>query len=205
MSETVHDGAVEHALVPEDVTEFWRVMMARYGTRILDINDPTDLSLIQHGLTHMGITDPTVLQHYAITFGTAIYLPFTPGVAIPNWSLWDQIKTCLHEHFHVARARQYEGVEYNFTYQTNSTSRAYFEGEAYRTQLVLEWRYKQTTSDPEALALRLRAYKCNDADISMVTKILKLSLISIKKGALPDGITQFACDWLDARFAGEEA
>ena len=196
---------VQHDLVPEDVIEFWRVMLARYNTRILNINDPADNSLVQHGLSRMGVTDPNVLQNYAITFGTAIYLPFTPGKAVPKWPLWDQIKTCLHEHFHVARSRQFEGVEYGFIYQTNSTSRAYFEGEAYRTQLVLEWRYKGKTSDPEALAEKLRAYKCNDSDISMVAKILRLSLFSIKRGAVPDSVTQFACDWLDARFAGEEA
>jgi hypothetical protein len=112
---------------PEDAIDFWRVMMARYGVTLLDLNLPADRHTVYNGLNKMGMGSDA-LKYYALTFGTRMYLPFEIGKPREDWSLWEQIKCCLHEHFHVGQQRQYEGKEFALIYESNATARAYFRG-----------------------------------------------------------------------------
>lgn len=188
----------------DDVREFWRVMTSRYGTRIIDKNNSVDMKLVADFLDAMKIVDrEAFLRRYVTTIGTRIWLPFTPGVESGGWTLWEQIVVCVHEHHHVYLDRMAgEGLEYEFAYATNSTKRAYIEMECYRCNMCMHWHFLGVALDPVQLAAKLKVgYGCNDADVAMVAKMLKLSLMSIKKGAIPGTATQFAVEYLTARWS----
>jgi hypothetical protein len=151
---------------PEDVSEFWKVMQARYRTSVLDKSVDEDAQGVPHGAC----------------------------------DLWQQIAVCVHEHYHVGQDRSMDGLLFEYSYASNSTTRAYYEAEAYRVNMTLDWRYMGNVLDPAYLASLLKAYNCNEGDIRMVEKMLRVSLVAIKRGAIPGTVTQFACNWLDARW-----
>lgn len=186
----------------DDVIEFWRVMMEHYGATLIDKTSDADMKIVADALNAMGIMDrERFLTGFTTTIGTKIYAPFTPGTPIGGWNLWNQITVCTHECYHIAQSRQFEGIEFGWRYITSATARAYYEVEAYRSDMVLNWRYQNATLNPALLAGVLRdGYACPEADVRMAEKMFRLSLISIKKGAIPGEVTQFACNWLDARW-----
>jgi hypothetical protein len=186
---------------PEDVSEFWQAMQARYRTSVLDKSVDEDARLIAKFLDAMGImSGNTWLENYCSTIGNRIWIPFTPGVPHGAWDLWQQVAVCVHEHYHVGQDRSMDGLLFEYSYASNSTTRAYYEAEAYRVNMTLDWRYMGNVLDPAYLASLLKAYNCNEGDIRMVEKMLRVSLVAIKRGAIPGTITQFACNWLDARW-----
>ncbi len=187
---------------PEDVRQAWRVTCAKYGTVVVDKATAEDQKLIAKILDAMGIVpDDAFMTRFVTTLGSRIYVPFTPGTATPIWSLRAQVDVLGHEHEHVWQDRGAGGVEYAFRYATNSTMRAYYEMQAYRVDMAIEWQLWRNELDPSAVASVLRNYDCDEADIVMVTKMLRLSMVSIRKGAVPSEVARFVIDWMIARWS----
>lgn len=191
--------SVTRPINPTLVSDLWDTTTAHYGTRIasgsVDDQNRFDRFLADNHF------DSTFRQHFAVTLGDVIYLPFRPGfpVAGPWGDLWEQIYCCGHEHHHIWQARQQEGVLYRFAYESDSTKRAFYETECYRVAMALAWHFNCVSLDPKQLAAKLQHYACSAADIRMSEKILSLSLTSIQAGALPGEVCRFVAGWLDAR------
>ncbi len=191
-----------HKITPADVRDFWAAMTAHYNVRVVDKNSSAEMQMVADHLDRLGIVDHDAFLHdFVTTLDESIYTPFEIGVPTGRWDLWQQMIVLPHEIRHIEQNRAKEGLLYEFEYASNSTKRAFYEMEGYRCQMSLAWIFRGEELSPAGLASVLKvAYNCNDADVAMVTKMLQLSMISIKKGAIPSPSCQFAYHWMHARF-----
>jgi hypothetical protein len=190
----------------DDVREVWRVTCAKYGTTVVDKRTAEDQKLIARILDAMGIVpDADFMTRFVTTLGNRIYVPFTPGTVTPIWSLRAQVEVLVHENEHRVQdllAGPDPNLEYEFNYATNSTKRAYFEMVCYRAGIATRWRLWREEPDMNRIAQSMKeSYACDDADVAMVLKMLKLSWISIRKGAMPSEVARFVCEWFEARWS----
>ena len=186
----------------DDVRELWRVTCAKYRTTAVVEWTAEDIAKVRKVLASMGIVpSPDFMEKFVVTIGDGIYVPFRPGIAGVRWTLRQQVDVVAHEHEHVVRDRAPPGIEYEFGYATNATTRAYDEMQAYRADMVVEWRLWRTALDPQSIASMLKDYGCGADDVAMVAKMLRLSMISIRKGAMPSEPARFVCDFLEARWS----
>lgn len=191
---------------PADVREAWRVTCARYGTTVVDKATAADQKLIAKILDAWGIVpDERFMHSFVTTIGSRICVPFTPGVADEVWSLRDQLEVLVHENEHRVQdllCGPDPNLEYEFAYATNSTKRAYIEMVCYRAGISARWHLWHEAPDMDRIARSMKAsYACNDADVAMVLKMLRLSWISIRKGAMPSEVARFVCEYLEARWS----
>jgi hypothetical protein len=188
---------------PEDVVEFWKVMTEHFATKVVNKADSAEMKFVADALGLMKILDKDAfLKRYTTTIGDKIYIPFTIGEPHESWSLWSQITVCVHEHQHVFQDRAAGGLSFEWNYLTSSAKRAHYEAEAYRTNMVLEWRYQGRMLNPAHLAGLLKNYGCSDVDIAVVEKMLALSIKPIKAGAITSDVCRWGTIWLDARWKG---
>lgn len=186
---------------PDDVREFWKAMQGKWDTQRIDKADASDMRVLADLLNLLGIVDKDrFMRMFTTTVGNRIYTPFEPGVPAEGWSLWQQIRICVHEHHHVFQDRVAGGLGFEWNYITSSAKRAHYEAEAYRCEMVLEWRYQGRMLDPKALAGLLRDYGCSADDVAVAEKMLSLSVPSIKAGAIASDVCRWAVGWLDQRW-----
>lgn len=186
---------------PEDVREFWKAMSAKWDTTRIDKASSTDMKAVAEVLDLLGvINQQDFMRRFTTTIGNRIYTPFEPGTPTSAWSLWEQIKVGVHEHEHIRQDRAAGGLEFEWDYLTSSAKRAHYEAEAYRTAMVLDWRYQGRMPDPKALAELLKNYGCSSTDITVVEQMLRLSVPSIKAGAMASDVCRWAVAWLDTRW-----
>lgn len=185
----------------EDVREFWKAMCAKWDTTRIDKANSNEMKLVGEVMGLLGVVNrQDFMRRFTTTVGTRIYTPFDPGVPTSDWSLWSQITVCVHEHHHVFQDRAAGGLGFEWAYLTNPAQRAHYEGEAYRTNMVMEWRYQGRMPDPYALAALLRYYGCSQSDIDVIGKMLALSIPSIKAGAMTSDVCRWATVWLDKQW-----
>jgi hypothetical protein len=183
---------------PEDVREFWKASLAHWDTTRIDKAKSDEMKLVGEVLSLLGVVDKqNFLRRFTTTIGTRIYTPFEPGVPTSEWSLWSQITVCVHEHHHVWQDRAAGGLGFEWAYLTSSAQRAHYEAEAYRTNMVLDWRYQGRMLNPRDLAAKLRFYGCSTSDIEVAAKMLALSVPSIKAGAIASDVCRWSVGWLD--------
>lgn len=186
---------------PTDVVAFWQVLTGHFDTQVVDKLQSAEMQAIAEALDLMGIVDKqTFLRRYTTTLGTRICIPFTVGVPNEDWPLWQQVCVAVHEHEHVHQDRAAGGLGFEWNYLTNPAQRAHYEAEAYRTNMVLEWRYQGRMFNPTVLASLLMHYGCSVADVQVAEKMLALSIPAIKAGAIASDVCRWGCNWLDARW-----
>lgn len=187
--------------MPADVVEFWKAITTHYGTTLVDKASSEEMKFVAEALDLMQVVDKhAFLTNYTTTIGDKIYLPFTPGTPTDAWPLWQQIVVGVHEHVHCAQSRGVGLPAFNWNYLTSPAQRAQYEAEAYRTGMVLEWRYQGQMLNPTTLAQLLMFYGCSAADIAVTEKMLALSIPAIKAGAAGSDVCRWAMTWLDARW-----
>jgi hypothetical protein len=185
----------------EDVVEFWKAMQHQYATTRIDKANSAEMKIVAELLGLLGVLDKKAfLEKYTTTIGDKIYAPFTPGVPTADWSLWSQIAVCVHEHHHVYQDRAAGGLRFEWDYITSSAKRAHYEAEAYRTNMVMEWKYQGRMINPLYLAKLLANYGCSISDIEVAEKMLRLSMPAIKQGAIASDVCRWATIWLDKRW-----
>ena len=183
-----------------DVRAFWDHLCQTMNTHIVTKDDDLGMQLIAGALDAMGIIDTrTFLERYATTIGSQIYLPFTPGVVVGGWSLWNQVLVGVHEHQHVLQDRKAGGLEYEWDYVTSRAARTQYEVEAMRSAMEIDWRYHRHMQSPRRNAELLRQYGCTELDVSVAEKALALAIPTIRAGGLTTVVGASAADWLDRR------
>ena len=186
---------------PDVVREFWAASLARWDTTRIDKANAAEMKLVAEVLGLLGVLNQQdFLRRFTTTVGTRIYTPFDPGVPTPEWALWSQITVCVHEHHHVWQDRAAGGLGFEWAYLTSSAQRAQYEAEAYRTNMVMDWRYQGRMLDPKVLAALLKNYGCSAVDIAVVEKMLALSIPAIKAGAMASDVCRWSATWLDRRW-----
>lgn len=188
--------------VPGDVKDFWAHMSGLYGSKVIEKPNALEMKAAAEFLSLMGIIDKEAfLKRYTTTLGKNIYIPFPLGFVNEYWTLWAQIKICVHEHVHIYQDDHAGGLKYEWDYITSSASRTHYEIEAYRSGMELEWRYQHRMLSPRAQANTLMNYACTAEDIKVAEKALGLSIPAIKAGGITHPVTSEAVRWLDVRFS----
>jgi hypothetical protein len=186
---------------PEDVRDFWTAITKHYDTQRVSKADSQEMKFVSEALGLMGIVDKQAfMERFTTVIDCRIYTPFEPGVPNATWSLWSQIRVAVHEHHHVQQDRASGGLGFKWNYLTSAAARAHYEAEAYRTDMVMEWRYRGKMPDAAVLAGHLKNYGCSDVDVEVVRKMLALSVPAIKRGAITSDVARWAINWLDERW-----
>lgn len=176
----------------------WAYLSGHYRTSIVRKGD-SEMALVAMFLDNMGIVDrERFLSRYTTTIGQTIYVPFVIGDG-DDAALWGQVVTAVHEHQHVEQAQRLGFATFATAYLFDSSRRAAFEAEAYRTTLELHrWRYHETLTDDDCdrIAGKLADYACTPEQIEFAAKYLKTSNKAIAAGAIVNDATKRAVDWL---------
>lgn len=190
-------GKIFRDVQPEQVVAFWHFMQNHFRTSVINKDSTLEMRLVASALDMLGIQRRDhFLRRFATTIGRRIYTPFEVGSPKGGWELWQQIVTCVHEHQHVVQYDR-DGLFYKASYLTDCAARARWEAEAYRSNLELA--YWRTGTTPSALdtASVLKNYGCREADTEVTAKLLLLSDISVRKGAVINEATHVALGWLN--------
>jgi len=184
-------------LTGADVRALWRAMNEHYGTRVIDKSDATEMRLVARVLDLLGIVDrEQFLSRYATTIARRIYVPFQVGEGDAH-ALWSQVVLCAHEHQHVVQHDR-RGLTYEWSYLTSSEARARFEAEAYRCYLELEFWRRGALPSIDELARKLAGYGCDQGDIDLAAKMLRIWAVPIRQGVVLGEASRAVIDWLDA-------
>lgn len=190
---------------PEDVREFWDYMCSRHTVRLIDKHNSKEMKFVADVLNAMGILSrEEFLQHYTTTVPLmpfrGIYAPFTPGEPHEDYSLWGQMRICVHEIDHLIQADKTGELSFSWDYLTNPAERAHYESGAYRSDLEMEWRYQGRLLDPYALSTKLLNYGCSLLDCEVTEKELRHSLPVVRTDTLIEPSSKEAAVWLDERY-----
>lgn len=177
-------------LTPDTVAQLWSLMTAAYGTTVIDKRNAPEMRLVSRFLP-----TPNFLERYATTIGKRIYLPFIPGEVSDRWSLVGQVAVCAHEHQHVEQLNR-DGLRFLLGYITNTSRRAVYEVEAYRTTLELQWFLTGSMADPDGYADGLVNYGCRASDVETARKTLELAADSVRAGIIATRAAQRAIGFL---------
>lgn len=186
-----------HQPTGEMVGSFWRYLCARYGSTVVLKEDALVARAVGQALELAGIMDARAfLGDYVTTLGKIIYCPFVPGSPHPQWSLWDQMVACVHEHQHVEQYNA-EGAAFGVRYLFSRAERARFEAEAYVCNVEMEhWRTGRLIP-PGELAGRLIAYGCSEEDVTVARQSIDLMQETIKRGGIVTAAMRKALDWMN--------
>jgi hypothetical protein len=185
----------------EDVVAFWAAMQQHYASTRIDKSKASEMAGIAQLLDLLGVVKKQdFLTRFTTVIDDRIYTPFEPGTPTRDWSLWGQIMVCVREHEHIRQDRASGGLGFKWNYITNPAQRAHYEAEAYRCDMVLEWRYQGRVLDAYRISRLLLSYGCTMADADVAERMLLLSVPSIKAGAIPSDVAGWACQWLDERW-----
>jgi hypothetical protein len=183
---------------PDDLVSYVHHMETAFDCRLVDRQMHDDVQAITDGVKAMGLPDPEGwLKDYAVTFGPLIWTPFEPGVEIPGWSLDSQFMVLAHECLHVQQFRA-DPERFVGLYALDAEARALYEAKAYACQLELTWRLQGWMPDPVRVALCLRSYACNPAQIHMVEVALRQRIPTIQAGGLINSTSQEAVKWAES-------
>jgi len=188
----------------QDVTEFWDYMCSRHGVTAIDEADPKQARIVDGVLDAMGVFGKHEFRkHYSTTVLSSfrgIYIPFKPGVLCEDYDLWQQMRVCVHEIDHVTQADLKRELGYSWDYLTNHASRAAYEGDAFRSDVEMEWRYRGRLLYPYVLSIRLIHYNCTSLDCENIEKKLEDCMPVIKSDTLTEPASKEAAVWLDERY-----
>jgi len=181
----------------EQVKAFWEAMQARYGTQTVDKPSAPEMRLLAYVLARMGVTDrETFLELESTTIGRRIYLPFTPGIATPQHSLWSQIVTCVREHQHVEQRDREGAWRFTARYLGDRAARALYKADAYTCELELHYWRTGALLKPRALAERLKGHGLRDADLNVAEAALIAAARTVRAGGVITSATKVALTWL---------
>jgi len=183
---------VSYRIQPTQVSDFWKYMCRRYGTKVVSKANAVEMQAVAGALAAMGIMDAKkFMEKYTTTVGNTIYVPFYPGNI--ETDLVAQVAICAHEHVHV---RQFKGIDYAADYLLSSSKRALYEAEAYRATMEMFYPFIGTFPAASALAKGLKAYACTPEDIEVAKTYLEKAAAVIRKGGIITPESQVALAWL---------
>lgn len=172
-------------------------MLAKYNARLRGKN-AVEMQGVASFLSAIGVLDKQAfLREYTTTIGRSIYAPFSPGVAGPGWNLWSQVVVCAHEFQHIVQYNKGGFFGYYLPYVFRRAKRTAFETEAYRSALELSyWRFG-TMPSAHTIAQMLGGYGVSATDIRVAETALKMSALSIGRGAIINEASRAVVDWLE--------
>ncbi len=177
-----------------EVVDFYRHMTVRFGTKIIDKQSSIIMKIIGCIFQLFRVmTYEEFMNNFITTLGKRIYVPFTVGKKC-QFSLWEQIKVCLHEHEHVSQSNK--DWLYPVKYLLSSRYRMICEAEAYSTAMEIDWWYCKGGSTQVYTKL-LKKYLLTEKLIAEAEKIMLARWEAAKRGEISRGAMQIALTWLE--------
>ena len=184
------------------VRDFWTYMTGLYGTEVIDKENAIEMQVVAQVLGFAGIMDADdFLSKYTTTIGKRIYVPFEIGTESEDWSLWDQILVCVHEHEHVEQFNREGALWFASKYLFSTAGRAAYEAESYRCDMEIDFWHTGQVINPVALAAKLVDYGCTSIDIEVAEKVLVISAEMVKRGGVVNLASVNALAWLNENAA----
>lgn len=181
---------------PELVRDLVVDLTSHVGATVVDKRTALEMLVAARVLRGLGaVCCDHRLNHYASTIGRRIYLPFEIGTPVDGFDLWGQSVAVAHasqrvvQHAHLgslraARARLDRGW------------RSELAREALRTVLELHfWRTAEIPS-PLELAMAVRTYATNDADLDLAAEAIDECGAAIEVRVVATAAGRFTVDWL---------
>jgi hypothetical protein len=174
-------------------------MAREFGTRVVSKKDALEMRAAAVALDAMGVANKSdFLARFATTVGRRIYLPFTVGEPGAGWDLWEQIRTCAHEHEHVVQLDRDGTMRFSYRYLRSDAHRAQYEAEARTTELELHfWRFGSLPRLDD-LVDGLASYSVGRSDIAAALTTLRSNAQAIRRGAILTGAGRTAIRWLNS-------
>jgi hypothetical protein len=185
----------------EVVHGLWMSLAVRYRTQLIPKKVAMEMVLLDKIASRFGFADgASFLESYATTLGRRIYVPFGIGIPDPEWPLWSQIGTALHEHQHVVQMVRAGGLPaYARDYLLSSAKRASLEADAYACNLFVTYqRYGEVPDTAIDWVIRSLedAYYVTTKDLSVVRAMLKSYAAAIESGGVPNEVCKIATIWM---------
>jgi len=187
---------------PDTVKSFWDYMQQEYSSKIVAKDESAVMKVAATLLDTLNIQDKEqFMQNFVTTLHRTIYIPFDLGESHPQWSLWGQIRVCVHEHQHIEQGDRDGWATFSTRYVTSSSFRASYEAEAYGCDMEMEqWRLG-SRFDPHKYAIdrprSLKSYGCSSEDIEQARQILSIRAGFVAQNLVETRASQRAIQWLN--------
>jgi len=196
-------------LTPDLVKAFWAHMTGELGATVEEKNSSAVMQAAAVLLDALNIQDKEqFLKDFVTTLVCTIYTPFKVGEVAPDgrWSLWSQLRVCVHECQHVVQGEREGWATFGSRYLSSSSWRAGYEAEAFGCDLEMEYWRQGEAFDVVAFAQDrpevLRSYGCDQADIDQAQAQLLIRAGVVQAGVVENKATQLAIAWLEANAPG---
>jgi len=181
----------------QEVRDFWKYMEKKYDFKVVQKKDAEEMQLIGWALETMGIRDKKgFLNSCATTICLGdvrrVYMPYEIGVGRHS-HLLHQIELCAHEAQHVVQADRERGQP--MKYLLSDANRAFYEADAYRATMEMEYFMTGKMTSPRDLANILRGYSIGKADRRIAEKHLRIAAEVVKRGGVITGTSKTAIRW----------
>ena len=187
-------------ITPELVRDFWAFMQAEFGSSVEQKATSDTMQVAAALLDALDIQDrDQFMRDFVTTLHRTIYIPFEIGVegADGRWSLWGQIRVCVHEHTHVVQGEREGWVTFDARYLTSSSWRAGYEAEAYGSDLEMEFWRTEDILDIDRRVESLKNYGCSAEDIDQAKATLELRAGLVAQGVVETRAAAVAIAWLE--------
>jgi len=180
-------------------------MQTTFGSSVVEKDQAMVMKLTAALLGGLGIMDPAHFMHnFVTTLGKTIYIPFELGVEGEGglWSLWSQVRVCVHEHQHVVQADREGMPVFGSRYLTSPSYRAGYEAEAFGCDMEMEFWRTGTILDVAQRCAVLQDYGCKPEDIEQAAAMLEVRAGVVGQGVVENQASITAIAWLEANVTG---
>lgn len=191
-------------LTSQLVKDFWLHMELTFDSNVVQKDESALMDAAASLLDALDIQDrDEFMKNFVTTLYKNIYVPFDVGDdKDPRWSLWGQVRVCVHEHQHVVQANRDGLAIFASRYLASSSYRAGYEAEAFGCDMEMEYWKSGPAFDIAQFAqdrpLVLKSYGCSESDIQMARDMLAVREIVVRNGVIENKATEVAIKWLEA-------
>ncbi len=194
-------------IIPEMTQAFWQYMLKEFDAKVEQKDEAAVMQAAAVLLYALNIQDKDqFLKNFVTTLHKTIYIPFKIGVDDGRWSLWSQVRVCVHECQHTVQGAREGWVAFDGRYLTSSSWRAGYEAECYGCDMEMEFWRQGKNFDPFVFAKEraqgLKNYGCDDADIDQAAATLAIRASVISQGVVETRAAQVAIPWLEKNALG---
>lgn len=182
----------------------WDYMQKEYGSTVVQKATSATMHAAASFLSVLNIqSKDQFMKDFVTTLHRTIYIPFKIGEQNDRWSLWSQMRVCVHEHQHIEQGDREGWATFSLRYVTSSSFRAGFEAECYGCDMEMEfwkspasWDLNRLIQFAEQRAEGLRSYGCTEEDIAQAKAMLLIRAGVVSQGAVENRSTKRAIEWL---------
>jgi hypothetical protein len=178
-------------------------MQTKYDSNVIQKADSELMKLVAKFLDVAGIQDDeTFMTRFTTTLHNNIYIPFELGVVpAQGYSLWGQIRLCVHEHQHIEQGQREGWIKFGGEYLTSPSYRANYEAEAFGCDMELQYWREGTSFNALAYGQRrvevLKMYGCKHEHIEQAQQTIAIRAGVLLQGGLENKCSQLAVSWLN--------